>query len=252
MSLLRGALRRFSLKLLLLQIGLALVVFLMALLWLRLPDASVLWVIVSFVFGLLIAAVAGAGQSWIALWVARQTCKRKRLLAGSIAIVAAVAVWLLATHWIEPLHSNDFQRASYLNSQTPRSLRYFFTFDRIYKMLDWLWSTLSWIIVSVLTVFSFAVILGRVRGALRSLFSLTWWVVFLALTWLASAVTGWILGWVPGRGLKVEALSLVARLLFVVLFDGLVASFLLALLAETQATPGGMPETSQPRTEANP
>ena len=64
---LRGALARFSFRIVLQQLGLALLVFVLAVLWLHVPDASVPDVVGSAVLGCFLLAVAGAGESWLIL-----------------------------------------------------------------------------------------------------------------------------------------------------------------------------------------
>ena len=252
MSLLRGALRRFTLKLLLLQIALGVTVCLLAMLWLRLPDASALQVAASFVLGLLVVAIATMGQSWIALWLAHEERTSRRLLIGAASIIVAVLLWCLLSQWITSLHAGDSQRASYLNSRFPHGLRSFFTYKHISQWLGWLWSLLLWIAAGILAAASYAVTIGRPRAILRTLVSVTWWVALVLLCILATTVTGKMMDWTPGHGLGVELLSLIARLGFVVILDGAVISLLLAILVQAQAIPDGTPEASQPRTEAIP
>jgi MFS family permease len=252
MSLLRGALRRFTLKLLLLQIALGVTACLLATLWLRLPDASALQVAASFVLGLLVLAIATGGQSWISLWLAREERTRRRLLIGAASVIVAVLLWCLLSQWITALHAGDSQRASYLNSRFPHGLRSFFTYKHIYQWLGWLWSLLLWIAAGILAAASYAVIIGRPRAVLRTLVSVTWWVALVLLCILATTVTGIMMDWTPGHGLGVELLSLIVRLGFVVVLDGAVISLLLAILAQTQAIPDGTVEVSQPRTEVIP
>ncbi|MGO4515452.1 hypothetical protein AB4Y89_06660 [Terriglobus sp. 2YAB30_2] len=252
MSLLRGALRRFTLKLLLLQIALGVTACLLVTLWLRLPDASALQVAASFVLGLLLVAIATGGQSWIALWLAHEERTRRRLLIGAASILVAVLLWCLLSQWITSLHAGDSQRASYLNSRFPHGLRSFFTYNHIYQWFGWLWSLLTWIAAGILAAASYAVIIGRPRAILRTLVSITWWISLVLLCILATTVTGIMMEWTPGHGLGVELFSLIVRLGFVVLLDGAVISLLLAILAQTQAMPDGTPEASQPRTEVIP
>ena len=67
------------------QIGLALLVFLLYVLWLRMPDASVLDVVGSVVLALIILAVAGAGESAIMLRVAGPCSHARETLARHFA-----------------------------------------------------------------------------------------------------------------------------------------------------------------------
>lgn len=252
MSLLRRALHRFSPVLVALEIGLGLIVTLLALLWLRLPDSSFFWVFISVLLGLVIAGTLGTGQSWIVLRLAKEVRTRRRLLIGAASVLAAVLFWLVLSHWTGQLHDHDSQRASYLNSRFPHSMRNFFTYNHIYQWLGWLWATLSWIIAGILAAASCSLVLQRPRAMLRTFFSVTWWIALIVLSLLATFFAGLLLNWVPGDGLKVEMFSLVARLVVVVLLDGTVVALLLAILVETQATPAGTPETSQPLIAANP
>ena len=78
----------------------------------------------------------------------------------------------------------------------------------------------------------------------------------------ATAITGALVNWTPGHGLRVEMLSLVLRLAAAALVDAAVVCLLLAILAACvhrsdeagapYSTPTGTPDLSQPRTVDNP
>jgi hypothetical protein len=74
-----------------------------------------------------------------------------------------------------------------------------------------------------------------------------------------AVITGSLMEWTPGHGLRIEMVSLVLRLGLAILVDATVVCFLLAILAACirptdafYAAPAGTPVDSQPRTTGNP
>jgi len=100
-----------SVRLVLQQIGLALLVFLLYALWLRVPDASALDVIGSALLALLAVAVAGAGESALLLRLAGRARTPERLLRGALLLLAGAVLWFgwtaLLNHLRGSYDSND-------------------------------------------------------------------------------------------------------------------------------------------------
>ncbi len=90
----RDALALLSVRLVLAQLGLVAGVFLFFLLWLRLPDASILEVAGSGLLALLIVAAAGVGESRLILGLAGRPRTRGRFVRGTLLLLAGVALWL--------------------------------------------------------------------------------------------------------------------------------------------------------------
>jgi hypothetical protein len=250
-----------SIRLVLAQIGLALLVVLLYVLWLRLPDASVLDVIGSAVLALIILAVAGAGESALILRVAGRACTPGKLLRGSFLLLAGVALWFAWSALLNHLHGDDYLRAGYWNSRFPHRLRNLFSFEHILLWLGWTWTALAWIGGSVIGLFVFAGTASArpLRTMLRLLRCFTYWIfaVFAAIT--ATVLVGSLLNWTPGHGLRVEMMSLMFRLSLAALVDAILVCFLLAIMAACTrqsdalyAAPAGTPDESQPRTADNP
>lgn len=261
----RRALALFSVRLVVGQIELAGLIFVLFLAWLRVPDASALDVVATLLLGLLIVAVAGCVESFVVLRLCGRERNARRLLLGALFIVAVVALWFGWSALIGNIRGNDFQRAGYYNSQLPHQLRYFFTFERIAQWLGWMWNAITWIGAGLLALAAVCAAcssrpLNAIVAALRSF---TFWLVLLAGSLAASIVTSGLIGWTPGHGLRREMLSLVLRLGAAVVFDAIVVSLLLAIIAACcrsvaadaktpQSTPEGTPDLNQPRTAGNP
>ena len=268
LSTLRSALARMSVRLVLQQIGLALLIFLLYALWLHVPDASALDVIGSALLALLAVAVAGAGESALLLRLAGRARMPERLLRGALLLLAGAVLWFgwnaLLDHLRGSYDSNDLLWAGYLNSRFPHQLRNSFSYGHILSWLRWMWAMLGWIGAGLIAigVFAGSASVRPLRAAGCALRSITYWAALVAGTMAATAITGALVNWTPGHGLRVEMLSLVLRLAAVALVDAAVVCLLLAILAACvhrsdeagapYSTPAGTPDLSQPRTVDNP
>ena len=270
-SILRSALRLMSVRLVLQQISLAAAVFLLYLLWLHVPDASVLDVAGSIVLVLIVITVAGCGESSIVLRLAGNTRTPARLLRGTLWLAVGVALWFawsaLLAHLRGNYDANDNLWAGYLNSRFPHQLRNVFTYQHILLWLRWMWGTLGWIGTAAIAavVFALTTSVRPVKAVVRALRSITYWIAAVVGGILASWLTGFLMNWVPGHGLRIEFVSLLLRLTAAILLDGIVLCLVLAVLAACmrqleegeavelpRSTPAGTPEESQPRTVDNP
>jgi hypothetical protein len=256
-SLLRNAYALLSVRFVLMQIGLVLLVFLLSLLWLQMPDASVLEVAASGLLGILILAIAGAGEASLILRLCDRARTRARLFRGALLILFGVALWYAWSVLLAHLQVKDVLHAGYLNSRFPHSLRNVFSYPHILLWLGWMWTTLVWIGAGIITVFAFAMTASvrPVRVIARALGSVTWWLSLLIGIYAATMITDYLIAWTPGHGLRIEALSLIVRFVAIALIDGSIVSLLLAIPAacvrRTDAanqTPAGTPDDSQPRT----
>lgn len=260
-SVLRSALALFRVRFVLQQLGLALLVFAFFVLWLHIPDASGIDVIGSVLLALIVLAIAGAGESALILSLVGAARTSRRLLRGTLLLLAGASLWFAGSALLDHMHSKDFLLAGYLNSRFPHSLRNFFSFERIVVWLGWTWAVLQWIGAGVIALFVFTATASvrRLRAMVCVLRCPTYWIaVVLAMTG-AAVLTALLMQWTPGHGLRIEMLSLALRLSAVVLVDAIVACLLLTILAvcvrQTDAlysTPAGMPDESQPRTAGNP
>jgi hypothetical protein len=257
----RGALGLFGVGLLLRQTGLAALVFGLGVVWLRMPDASGLEVACSGILAIVILAVAGFGESALCLRLCNRERTYGRLVRGAAVFLSGVVLWLAWGALLNHVRGNDTLDAGYLNSRVPRSMRYFFTYERLALWLGWMWTALDWIGAGILAVFAVCTTASvrPIRAARRALASMNYWVATLAGVTVATLISGLLVEWTPGHGLRIEALSLVLRLGAVVLIDASVACLLLAILAasvrqsdEDYTPPGGTPAESQPRTAESP
>jgi hypothetical protein len=260
-SLLRDALSLISLRLILRQIGLALLVFALCVVWLRMPDASGLEVAASALLALVILAVAGMGESALVLRLCGRARTPGSLLRGAALLLAGVALWLAWGALLDGLHGDDYLRAGYLNSRLPHSMRYLFTYERIVLWLRWMWTAFDWIGAGVLALFVFCATAGvrPMRAIARALGSTTYWIALLVGVPAVTFITGALMQWTPGHGLRVETLSLALRLCAAILVDAKIVCLLLAILAASvrrtdalYSTPAGTPDESQPRTAGIP
>lgn len=257
----RDALALLSVRLVLAQLGLVTGLFLFFVLWLRLPDASILEVAGSGVLALLIVAAAGLGESRLILSLAGRTLTRGRFVRGTLLLLLGVALWFAWSAWLEHLSANDPMRAGYLNSKAPHQLRHLLTFEHILLWLGWMWSTIKWLGAGLLASIIVPLVAGghAIRAALVAVRSRSFWLTLFVGTIVATLITGALMAWLPLQGLWAEMFSLGLRLTLAALFDGIIACWLLATLAVCvrrsdagYATPAGGPDDSQPRTIETP
>ena len=260
-SVLRRALDLLTIRLVLEQIGLAMLVSALFAAWLRVPDASALDLVGSVLLALVMLGVAGAGESYLMLGMCGFPRSALRLLRGALIAVVAGAVSLGCNMLLVRLEARNGLRAGYLNSRFPHSMRGLFSYGRILLWLGWTGAALRAIGAGLVAVFAFAAVTSfePIRSVRRELRCGTYWVVLLLGSILGGALTGTLLQWTPGHGVGTEMLSLALRLVVVLLVDGALASLLLTILAvcvrETDlvyAASGGTPDDSQPRTAESP
>jgi hypothetical protein len=260
-SVLRDALGLINLRLVTRQIGLALLVFALSIVWLRMPDASGLEVAGSVVLALVILAVAGMGESAFILHLRGRALTPGRLLRGAALLLAGVLLWLAFGALLDRIPGDDSLRAGYLNSRLPHSMRYFLTYARIALWLGWIWTALDWIGAGILALIAVCATASArpSRAIARALRSATYWIAMIVGVTAATVITGSLIQWTPGHGLRIEMLSLLLRLGAAILIDAAIACLLLAVLAAIiqrsdapYPTPAGTPDPSQPRTAGNP
>jgi hypothetical protein len=260
-SVLRDALGLINLRLVLRQIGLALLVFALSIVWLRMPDASGLEVAGSVVLALILLAVAGLGESALILHLRGRALTPGRLLRGAALLLAGVLLWLAWGSLLDRIHGDDYADAGYLNSRLPHTLRYFFTFARIALWLGWIGTAVEWIGAGILALIAVCATASArpIHAIARALRSATYWIAMIAAATAATVITGSLIQWTPGHGLRIEMLSLLLRLGAAILIDAAIACLLLAILAAIvrradapYATPVGTPDDSQPRTAESP
>jgi hypothetical protein len=259
----REAFSLFSVRTVVGQIEVAICVFVLFAVWLRVPDASGLEVAASVLLALLIVAVAGFGESVVFVRLCGRARTLRLMLLGTALLAAGTALWFGWSALLDHFHGDDAMRAGYLNSRQPHQLRYFFTYERIVLWLGWMWNTLTWIGAGVIVA---AAVCGvgsthPLRAMGQVLRSGMYWAVLIVGAIAAPIVTTSLIGWTPGHGLRREMASLILRLGTAILFDAVVLCLLLCAIAaccrevvsdEAQAAPAGIPEESQPRTTGNP
>jgi hypothetical protein len=256
-SLLRSAVGALSVRWITQQIGLTLLVFVLGVAWLRIPDASAVDVVGTVLLGLLVLALAGGGETVLLLRLSRRPVAVSRVVIGGVAILLGIAVWLGWSALLEHVSANVSQWEGYLNSRFPHGLRNIFSYEHLYTWTLWLLSLLKWLGAGAVAaiVAGSAVSVHPARAVRATLRSLVYWIGFLVSVYVALTFTGWIADWTPGHGLTVESLSLILRMVALVVFDGVVVSFVLSLLVTCLTSyemPAGTPDESQPLTVANP
>jgi hypothetical protein len=208
-----------------------------------------------------VLAIAGAGESMLILRLSSYPRTRTRILRGTLLLLAGAALCLAWRTLLDRQHGNDFLVAGYLNSRFPHSLRNIFSYEHILLLMGWGWTALGWTGAGVIAIFVFAGTASArpFRAIGYTSRSVAYWAAVVFGTTCATWLTGSMIQWTPGHGLRVEMVSLILRLTFAVLVDAAVVCLVLAILAacirQSDAlyeTPAGTPDDSQPRTVDNP
>ena len=222
-AILRRARDLLRLRLLLQQLGLAAIVSILFVLWLHVPDSTVLEEILSLFMALVIAILALGGESFLLL----QTCPisytdgRKRIEIGAVALAVSLLLWFAWSALLDHWSASSSLFAGYLNSRASAHYRNFLSYNHLYDWLEDVWLVLRWFATGVLLAASLVLLLAlrRGRAALRLTFSLTYWIVFSLAAVVGSHLTHALLHWTPGHGLPIESISLVLRLGTVITVD---------------------------------
>ena len=187
----------------------------------------------------------------------RQDARAGKTSTGTAALLVGMAMWLGWSAWIDHLSGGNYQLGGYLNSRFPHGMRNFFSYTHIVTGLSWVelaavWSGAGALGLTVVAVTASARPLRAMAVAFRSV---SCWVVLIVGSTGAAILTTRLMQWVPGRTLRVEMISLLARLAGVILVDVSVAASVMAISAAcvrrsdaAYATPAGTPETSHERT----
>jgi hypothetical protein len=239
------------------QIGLGALVFTISIVWLRVPDASVIEVVASILLALLIVSIAGLGESAILLQLCGTSRTPRRLFLGALILLAAVTLWFGWSSWIDHLSASNDQLAGYLNSRFPHGLRNFFSYSHIVLWLGWLETSATWTGACILALIAITITASArpAKAIVMALRSLSYWLVVIVGVTGARVFTTSILQWVPGQTLRVEMISLVLRLLAVIVVDATVACLVTLIVAAcvrqsdaVYTTSEGTPDDSQERT----
>jgi hypothetical protein len=259
-SIVRDALALMNRKLIALQIALALTVFVLLVLWLRLPDSSALSLVATVLVGVLLLGVAGGGEAALLLRVYGRPVRIGRVIRGAVLLLIAMALWLGWGALLEHFRVSDSTVAGYWNSRFPASARNVFSYAHIYQWLEWMWTALAWIGagVAAVVVFSMTVSERPARAIRATLLSATFWLTLVCVG-LCVSLTAMVTQWTPGHGLVIETISLIVRLSCAVVVDAVLLVAGIAVIAACNRRgntlyemPAGSADESQPRTDDMP
>ena len=188
---LRSALALFRLRFVLQQIALALVLFVLSVVWLQIPDANVFDIFGTIILALAILALAGGGESFLLLRLVGQAPSRAKLLRGTLILIAAVILWFGWSVAIDHVQAGNALRAGYENSRFSHLLRNVFSYRHIYLWLGWLDSILEWVGTGIIVLFAYCALAATypLRAMARSFRSGTYWIALFVGVFLATAIT---------------------------------------------------------------
>lgn len=232
----RKFLSRLSWKFVLLEWTSVLLLVILGIAWLQLPDSH-LW---QFVLSILLAVVlVAAALSFLA-----ESFRRLRkpessspLWLRAIWILLFVAIWWLLHKPFDIGRAHEALFAGYWNSKLSPHMRVLFSFPRLVNLQEYFYSFLGWLIDVLLL--PLAIEAGGVRlradmgkNVLRVYRQWMYWVAAFIAMAAGMKITGWLVNWMPGKGVAAETMSVLSRLSIAYTIDILFWCFVLALVTE--------------------
>ncbi len=240
MNLSRDALRRISVRLVLLQCFGHLLLLAAGLLWLRIPDSHVWELVLSVAVGAVIVAAFLALYAYTAQSI-RRPSERQRLWLGSLILLVWFALAAFALRLAGHLGDHISERAGFWNSRFGPSLRTVVTYNRLVTWQQDAITILLWIVLPALILPGVveSVANRRWTNYLASVFA----VIRNWRHWIAAALAGGLLLWITPRlvnwhpldSVSGELVSAALRLPLVFFVDLALVMFLLAVDAELLA-----------------
>ena len=231
----RGAVARFSGRLILSQLLGNFLLMLLAAGWLQIPDSHT-W---QFLFSMLSGVLLVIAFLWLytATFRALLPCvARPPLWLSWILLAVFVALWWLLLQPIAVLRAHEALYAGYWNSQSPPWLRHHLGYSSLVAWQERLYDCAQWLVGGLLLPLAMETCacglkagwLGRAGRAYR--YWLYWFCVLVAGLG-ASAVTWALAGWTPSAGLAGQTFSIIARLGTAYILDIMLWCFILGLVA---------------------
>jgi hypothetical protein len=211
------------------------VLFLLALAWLRIPDSHEWQFVCSMISSLLLV--------FAFLWLQVVTIMRLRTISPSprrsmqiLFLVVFAALWMIVARPISAMSEHAPLYAGLINSQLSPHMRYLLTYARLVQLQLFFYSLVKGVFAGILLPFAIEIAVSGVKTASfrrASEVCLLWlyWIAVFAVGIAGTEVTQALVVWTPGQGLVGETVSVVARVGFVYTLDILIWCFVLALVA---------------------
>lgn len=230
MTVLRLALKKLRLPLILLQWIGNLVVILLAFAWLQIPDSHVWEFVFSILCGTLLVVAFWAlyGRTVVQVYRTETNAPVWQRFIVPLFIFVIGYFALLA---IDTGRAHEGLLAGYWNSKLSAGMRAFFTYEHFIQWQDFSYDLLQWLLLGLLLPAAFlGTRLGLKSHTGKVYRRLFYWGIVIVAGLLGSYVTGLLVGWVPGQGATVEIASVIIRLGIAYTLDVLLWCFVLAVI----------------------
>ena len=235
MNLIRAGLGKIRLAPFVLVWGDNLVLLLLGFAWLQIPDSHT-W---EFALSMLSALALVCAFCWLQVSVfarLRTGGGAGPLWVRMVGFAVVFAVWFFAAQWIASGNNGVPQVAEYWNSMLSAGHRMVFTPERIGSALGWALLVAQFVLAAILI--PVAMELGthgmrrlRFADVVRPWKQWVFWVVVIVGGVCAVEATTVLVNWVPGRGVGMQTLSVLARLLVAWTLDAMLWLVVLATAA---------------------
>jgi hypothetical protein len=209
--------------------------FLLALAWLRIPDSHE-WQFVCSMISSLLLVFAFLWLQVTTMMRLRPTSPNPRRSMQILFLVAFFALWMIVMRPISAVSDHAALYAGLINSQLSPHMRVLFTYDRIVQLQLCIYLLVKWVLAGILLPFAMEIVVSGVKAVSfrrASQVCLRWqyWLAVFALGIVGTEITQALVVWTPGKGLVGETASVVARLGVAYTLDILIWCFVLALVA---------------------
>lgn len=213
----------------------SLILFLLALAWLRIPDSHE-WQFISSMISSLVLVFAFLWLQVTTIMRLRPASQSPRRALQILFLVVFAALWMIVMRPISVVSDHAGLYAGLINSQLSPHMRVLFTYDRLVQLQLFVCSLAKWILTGILLPFAMEVVVSGVktlsfRRASQVCLRWQYWLTVFVLGIAGTAITQALVVWTPGKGLVGETVSVVARLGVAYTLNILIWCFVLALVA---------------------
>jgi hypothetical protein len=231
----RGAVARFTGRLILAQLLANFLLMLLAAGWLQIPDSHT-W---QFAFSMLSGVLLVIGFLWLYTSTFRHllpSAARPPLWLSWILLAVFVALWWLLLQSIAAGRAHEGLYAGYWNSQSPPWLRAHLGYSSLVAWQERLYDCAQWLTGGLLLPLAMETCACGVKAgwfgrAARAYRHWLYWLCVLVAGLGASAVTWALAGWTPSAGLVGQTFSIIVRLGTAYILDVMLWCFILGLAA---------------------
>lgn len=212
----RRALSSASPKFVLLQWICFLILALLSMAWLQMPDSHVWQFALSVVIALALAFAFLALLAESFRWL-RKPESTSRLWLRAVWIALFIGLWFLLQKPIGIGREHEGLYAGFWNSKLSPHMRILFSYTRLIALQEYFYDLLAWLVSAILLPLAIeagavGIYKGFQKRVLRVYLRWQYWLTMLIAAFAAFKISGFLLGWLPGKGVTGEVISVLVRL----------------------------------------